>query len=262
MTSDSMRLFLLVLMATVPLHARTRSVNFAPPPERILWIAAHPDDEALIAPLLGSRCVEGRAACTLLVLTRGEAGDCKLPGGCGDVGALRAQEMAAAGALFRARVIHWSHPDVFNPESVWPSSLKSDIAGVIAAERPDVIYTFDPVHGSSCHPAHRYAAQLVLEVANAIPVRLIETVIIRDGGAVTFAAATAGANSIEARRWWWWLIEDLKAHPSQFSPEEVYAIAHLPEDRQRVWLMDSRLLAGTTYLIACPPTLRKRSSGK
>jgi LmbE family N-acetylglucosaminyl deacetylase len=245
-----MPLVLALLIAAMPLPFRQRTVRFTTP-ERVLWIAAHPDDEAMIASLLGKRCVEERAACTLLVLTRGEAGECKLPGGCGDVGALRAAEMASAAALFRAHLIHWSMPDVFNPEAVWPESLKSDIAEVIANVRPDVIYTFDPNHGSSCHPAHRYTARLVIEAAGNTPVQMIETAINRDNG-VSFSAATSRVTEFDARRWWSWLIEDLKAHPSQFSPEEVYAIGHLPEEQQRVWLLDAAKVAGTEYSLQCP----------
>src|SRR5207244_5537005 len=40
----------LLLLACLPLAARTRAVR---PPERILWIGAHPDDEILISPILG-----------------------------------------------------------------------------------------------------------------------------------------------------------------------------------------------------------------
>ena len=245
-----MRLFVAILLAALPLQARQRTASF-PSHERVLWIAAHPDDEAMIAPVLGRKCVEERATCTLLVLTRGEAGECKLAGGCVDVGTLRAAEMASAAGLFRAQLIHWSLPDVFNPQAVWPQSLRNNIAAVIAAAKPDVIYTFDPNHGSSCHEAHRYTAQLVIEAANGIPVQLIETAIHRDAG-ISFSSATSRATEIDARRWWRWLLEDLRAHPSQFSEAGVEAIGSLPETQQRVWLMEKALLARAVYDFICP----------
>lgn len=254
-----MRLLLVIVLAALPLQARQRTASF-PSHERILWIAAHPDDEAMIAPLLGRKCIEERATCTLLVLTRGEAGECKLPGGCGDVGALRAAEMASAAVLFRAELIQWSLPDVLRPLAVWPQSVRNDIASVIAAVRPDAIYTFDPNHGSSCHEAHRYAAQLVLDAASRTPVQLIETAIHRENG-ISFSAATSRATEIDARRWWRFLIEDLKAHPSQFSVAEVEAIEVLPESQQRVWLMEKELLSGAVYDFLCP-TAQIRSCGR
>jgi LmbE family N-acetylglucosaminyl deacetylase len=244
------RLFLAIALAALPLQARQRTASF-PSHERVLWIAAHPDDEAMIAPVLGRKCVEERATCTLLVMTRGEGGECKLPGGCADVGTVRAAEMASASVLFRAQLIQWSLPDVFTPQVSWPQSLRNDIAAVIATVKPDVIYTFDPNHGSSCHEAHRYTALRVLEAANGIPVQLIETAIHRENG-ISFSAATSRATEIDARRWWRWLIEDLRAHPSQFSPAEVDEIERLPETQQRVWLMEKGLLAGAAYDFLCP----------
>ena len=244
-----MRILLALMMAAAPLQARTRSVHFGGH-ERILWIAPHPDDESLLAPLLGARCVEHFASCTLLVLTRGEAGECKLPGGCGDLGAVRAAEMIAAGHALNARVIQWSLPDVFDPEVAWPVALAQDIAAVIAAERPDVIYTFDPNHGSSCHPAHRYTAQLVLTVARDTQIALIETAIQRGDG-IAFASATRQAAELDAKGSWHWLLGNLTAHRSQFAPEEVSGIANLPASQQRVWLMNARALSAAQYSVVC-----------
>ena len=56
---------LLVLVA-LPLGARIRAVR---PPERILWIGAHPDDEILVSPILGRACVERNVDCAMLVMT-------------------------------------------------------------------------------------------------------------------------------------------------------------------------------------------------
>ena len=197
-----MRLAIALLIAALPLPARTRAVQF-PNHERILWVGAHPDDEAFAAPILGPKCVEQHAQCTLLVLTRGESGECKLPGGCGDLGATRAAEIASAGVLLHATVIQWSFPNTFTPEVAWPGDTRERIASVIAETRPDVIYTFDPNHGSSCHPEHRLAARLTIEAAGAIPVAMVETT-------NQWMPAAMNATAIDARRTWSWLIEDLQ----------------------------------------------------
>src|SRR6266849_1264743 len=91
---------------------RVRAVRTGADLSRILWIGAHPDDEALIAPLLGRQCVDGSSSCSLLVLTRGENGDCGLAGGCSpNLGAVRTMEMESAAALLRSRLIQWSYAD-------------------------------------------------------------------------------------------------------------------------------------------------------
>src|SRR2546422_4479037 len=69
---------------------RVHAVRQAPA-ARILWIGAHPDDETLVAPILGPACARQNAVCTLLVFTRGERGGCAIPSGCGpDLGSVRA----------------------------------------------------------------------------------------------------------------------------------------------------------------------------
>src|SRR5689334_7682364 len=78
----------------------------------VLWIAAHPDDETLAAPLLSRLCLDEGLQCSFLVFTRGEKGACLLPGGCRpDLGTVRAAEMARAAKLFHAGLTLWSLPD-------------------------------------------------------------------------------------------------------------------------------------------------------
>src|SRR5713101_6792127 len=79
---------------------------------KVLWIGAHPDDEAIIAPLLGDVCVERGDPCALLVATRGEAGPCELPEGClPDLATVRTHEMQQAAALYGATLMQWSLPN-------------------------------------------------------------------------------------------------------------------------------------------------------
>lgn len=227
-------------MATLPLQARTRAVQF-PNHERILWVGAHPDDESFVAPILGERCVDAHAQCTFLVLTRGEGGECKLPGGCGDLGAMRAAEMASAGILLRGTVIQWSFPNTLTPEVAWPADARDRIASVIAQVQPDVIYTFDPNHGSSCHPEHRLAARLTIEAAGTIPVVMVES-------KLSLTAAATNAQAIDARRTWNWLIDDLNTHRSQFTPDDVAAIAAHPG---WLWFMDAAKIGTANYTLRC-----------
>lgn len=208
-------------------------------PQRILWIGAHPDDETLVAPLLGSMCSDGPDHCSLLVMTRGEAG--------GDP-SVRTSEMQNAAALFDAQLTQWSFADVmaavdatWSEEAGGHDELLHRIGAVIAAERPDVIYTFDPNHGSTCHPAHRAVGALVLEAAAPlrIPVRLVETAVdfLPDG--FFFHPATDEAAAFDVRAAWQWIVRDAEVHASQFTSVQVDALRHTPDDQRRVWLATS-----------------------
>src|SRR5205085_12438799 len=125
---------LLVLVA-LPLGARIRAVR---PPERILWIGAHPDDEILVSPILGRACVERNVDCAMLVMTRGEGG------GSPDV---RSMEMQRAAEMLHATLTHWTLPDVLTDvDATWSAAagghaaLVARIAAEIAAIAPTVIY--------------------------------------------------------------------------------------------------------------------------
>ncbi|HWS71747.1 MAG TPA: PIG-L family deacetylase [Thermoanaerobaculia bacterium] len=222
---------------------------------RILWIGAHPDDESLLAPLLGTACAERGAHCSLLVLTRGEHGPCALPGGCGDdLGAIRATELSAAANLLHASFALWSHADVMeNVRGTWPASIVDDIAAVVGRFAPTVVITFDPRHGSSCHPAHRAAAELAIEALarfeNPPPLLFVEAVN-RD---LTLDNATPGAAGLRTfDDGWHYLLDDLAAHRSQFTDEQRAIVAATPPERQRVWLLDAKWAPFATYVYGCP----------
>ncbi|HEV3074305.1 MAG TPA: PIG-L family deacetylase, partial [Thermoanaerobaculia bacterium] len=100
------------------------------PPGTVLWVGAHPDDEVLLAPLLGELCGAGKHRCALVVATRGENGACRLPGGCHpDLATVRTAEVQAAARLFRARVLQGSLPDVFGPDPAAVRRAWADAAG-------------------------------------------------------------------------------------------------------------------------------------
>ena len=71
----------------------------------------------------------------------------------------------------------WSFSDVGGDVSkAWSTEagghdvLLERINSVIAGESPTIIYTFDPNHGSSCHPAHRAVGALVIEAVARKPI--------------------------------------------------------------------------------------------
>ena len=231
---------------------RVRSVRGGPDFTRILWIGAHPDDEALIAPLLGKQCVDGLSDCSILVMTRGENG--------GD-GTIRTQEMQSAATLLHSRLTQWTLPDVMQfASNPWNrGALVQQIANVIESERPSIVITFDPNHGSSCHPAHRALASIVVDAAAIAspspPVYFVETFYTVGAGnfifrnAVTWSAALLTWNASST---WQFLIDDVRAHASQFTSAQVEALAALPYEQKQVWLMPASAAAGAQYNAICP----------
>lgn len=211
---------------------------------RLLWVGAHPDDEGLIAPILGPACAEHGNDCAIIVLTNGSS--------------VRASEAQRAAAALHARLTQWDLPDVFDV-SLWGdrAALVARLAAAIAVESPTRIYTFDPRHGSSCHPAHREAGQLTLDAvatlgSHAPAVILVETLIERAAQSriVGFAPATPSASAINATASWHYLVEDAAIHESQFGAEQIAVLQSIPVSQRNVWLLPFGVPA--VDLASCP----------
>jgi len=235
---------LVLLTLALPAVARTRAVRTS---GAILWIGAHPDDEILLAPLLGRQCVERGARCALLVLTQGESGGSA---------AVRASEMQRAAEMLHATLTLWTFSDVItNVDSTWSGeaggreALLARIAAEIAAAAPAAVYTFDPRHGSTCHPAHRALGALVIEALARMesppPLFLVETT-------PAFGSAVAEPMIIDATAHWSYLIRDAQIHASQFSATQVEALANVPPEQRRVYLIDAKDAARAMYSFTCP----------
>ena len=256
------RLALLFLLIAAPAFTRNHAVlppqafDFGPA-QNILWIGAHPDDEVLASPFLGVACKESGARCTFLVMTRGEAGNCGLPEGClPDLGTVRAAEMRAASEIFGAQLIQWRLPNTnaptpFAAEMAWEDvsggreELLSRIRGVIDAIKPTTIVTFDPAHGSTCHPEHRAVASLVLDATHGSDAKLllIETRIQFLENGFLFSSAVQrpslrldGARKLspEGRLPWDYLLLDVQQHRSQFTPEQIQLLREVPREQRYV----------------------------
>ncbi|MEO8034255.1 MAG: PIG-L family deacetylase, partial [Acidobacteriota bacterium] len=128
-----------LLLETIPLAARTRAVAQPagiPSPRSVLWVAAHPDDEAVAAPLLAEWCREQHARCTFLILTRGQAGACLRAEGClPDIATVRSAEAGAAAQYFDADLILLSLSDGGGSSApAWASGpLRLDVVSTVGA---------------------------------------------------------------------------------------------------------------------------------
>jgi len=154
--------------------------NTSPSGPSILWVGAHPDDEYFAAPFLGEHCVNQNANCKLIVLTQGDRGSCKLPGGCyPDVAAVRILEMQNAAVHLNAELDleNWGDGTADSTAGVlqnWASLLGGAdamvdwMANKISSFKPDLILTFDPRHGTTCHKDHTAVGNLVYTAAEKI----------------------------------------------------------------------------------------------
>ena len=220
-------LLLLALFATAAAARPHASGSWQP--RRILLVIAHPDDELLFAPYLGPRCASGSATCAILLLTRGEGG------GNPDV---RGEEMASSANLLRATLIRYAHPDIMAP---WAEreTVAREIRDAIALFGPDTIFTFDPEHGTTGHPAHRETGALVLE-SGARNVYLLETRAEFAGSGFVLSPARDDAWTYDPGPDWDYAVRIAEIHASQFTPAQVDSLRALPAAQRRVWLMRAR----------------------
>lgn len=256
--------------------ADTKADAVAPPPsplvealagKRVLWVGAHPDDESTVSPLLAEACRERSAKCTFLVATRGEAGKCNAPVVCGaDLGAYREGEMKNAAALYGGTLIELGLPDGSAAHSnevaaAWAAlrggndALVEFFRAAIASAAPDYLVTFDPRHGTSCHPDHRAASALAVlaskKMGTAAPtVWLAEvTMDIAPGetsiGYVQSVPTDAKVQAYDATRFlptfgdtaWAFLLSNLRAHKSQFVDSRIAGFAAAPAAEQKVFVL-------------------------
>jgi LmbE family N-acetylglucosaminyl deacetylase len=213
---------------------------------RILWIGAHPDDELFVAPRLARLRITAGAKLGFLIATRGEQGDCQLPG-ARDVGSVRESEMRAAAALFDADVefLGWRDGAAAEPHDVlhaWAQDaggrkqLRDQLCAAIERFAPDWIVTFDRRHGCSWHADHRAMGILVQSLALPLPVTLAES-------RITFTEplriepGVPEAESLNVGDTWDFLLRDLASHPSQFSAETIEMFRNVAADERIVWLL-------------------------
>ena len=256
------RLLLWLCVTWIPVCAAARSRAVQPPgsfpaPASLMWIAAHPDDEAVVAPLLAFWCRDQRVRCSMVVFTRGEAGQCLRSDGClPDVASVRSAEAGAASEYFGADSILFRYPDGGGrlPPS-WaggnaPADTIARLSDFIDAVSPDIILTFDPRHGTTCHPDHRAVGNIVLDAAkrarHQAQVYLLETRVTfsADPFAIHFTPADPEALVFDATSTlnftrgpaWNAVIDDMQRHSSQFDGTFIRAAQNVPSSEHRVYL--------------------------
>ncbi len=245
----------------------------------VLWIGAHPDDEIYVAPVLADLCVRQGMKCTLLVITDGGKGHCLLPGGClPTVAAVRAKEMANAATYYRASLTMANLEDspAGSPDGVlwaWNNSigggtvLVDALTAYIRTLNPDILLTFDPRHGSSCHLDHRAVGELALGAATraGIPLNSIYTPqnywvnglvspMMAWAGNATIIPGDTAVKTMDASAQWLSISKNLSVHPSQFPKSWIDAFTYTPVANQIQSLLSVQdmNLNDTRYFNLCP----------
>lgn len=263
-------LIAVALLFSVSAAAKMRAVQHPSAtvaPRSVMWIAAHPDDEAVAAPLLAKWCREEGAQCTFVIVTRGDSGGCLLPQGCDpDISTVRASEAGAASQLFHANSILLTLPDGGGTSApLWPATIVDTVAGFIEALRPQLILTFDPRHGTTCHPDHRAIAQIVLNAVKSLSyvpdVYLLETVVTfsADPFAIGFKPASADVERFDATQFldsfgapaWEAVSEDMARHASQFDERWIAAVRAVPPQDRAVYIAPAEAILQRT-VVQCP----------
>lgn len=129
----------------------------------VLVVVAHPDDESFALGALLDRFAQDGARVSVLCLTRGEAST--LGADAADLGTVRAEELAAAGAVIGiASTTALSHPDGAL-HAMDPAILVADVERHVERTRPDGILVFDPLSGVTGHPDHAVASLVAIAAA-------------------------------------------------------------------------------------------------
>lgn len=144
-------------------------------PRRVMWVAAHPDDEGFSGPILAKAGIKSGGELYYLVLTDAAGGECCIPGGCvPDLATVRDAEIASSAKLYGATLQHemfWNAPlpgSSFPPRHViaerWRERADPTlvIAKAIREFRPEIILTLGPRRGGSGHPEHQLSARFTM----------------------------------------------------------------------------------------------------
>ena len=140
---------------------------------RVLYVAAHPDDENNELIAYFARGLNYRTA--YLSLTRGDGGQNVLGGEIGaDLGAIRTQELLAAARIdgahqFFTRALDFGFSkDYRKTLTIWDrQAVLADIVRVIRTFRPDVVITRFAPEPSGTHGHHTASAVLAIEAFKA-----------------------------------------------------------------------------------------------
>lgn len=133
--------------------------------ERVLFIAAHPDDAEFWAGGTIASWTKSGVTVTYAVLTDGEAGGSDVRLAPGEIAAMRRAEQEQAASILgvsRVRFLGRGEGDLDRGDL----QLRRELVRIIRQDRPQVVVTWTPEWNwqrfRSCHPAHRATGEIAL----------------------------------------------------------------------------------------------------
>lgn len=139
---------------------------------RVMWCAAHPDDECFPGGILARAGIHYGNPIHFMIMTHGDGGECGLGRGCEpDVATVRGQEMAEAAGIYHGELQHEHFFNAPLPVSSFPKrheiydiwKKRADPVRVIARAirkfKPDLVLTFHPDWGATGHPEHQLTSR-------------------------------------------------------------------------------------------------------
>lgn len=152
----------------------------SPEPDRVMVIAAHPDDPEFGCAGAIVKWAQAGQRITYVLLTSGDKGSHDPELHPGRLAAQRESEQRAAAAELGVQdVIFLRHPDGILENTL---ELRRELASVIRQGRPHSLVTIDPWRHYQLHPDHRAAGQAALDALYAarewyiFPEQLVEGV--------------------------------------------------------------------------------------
>ncbi|MBP7382459.1 PIG-L family deacetylase [Myxococcota bacterium] len=140
---------------------------------RVMWIAAHPDDECFCGSILARASIHYGNPLQFVLMTRGDGGECCRPQGCEpDLATVRAGEMQKVADLYRGGLAMESYFNAPLPVESFPKrhvlhgmwkehrDPMEYLVGQIRAFKPDLVLTFEPTYGATGHPEHQLTSRL------------------------------------------------------------------------------------------------------
>jgi LmbE family N-acetylglucosaminyl deacetylase len=135
------------------------------PLDRVMVIAAHPDDPEFGCAGTIVKWAQAGKAITYVLLTSGDKGSHDPDLRPGRLAAVREEEQrAAAKDLGVEQVIFLRYPDGLLVNNL---ELRRQLANVIRQHRPHILLTIDPWRRYQLHPDHRAAGQAALDAIYA-----------------------------------------------------------------------------------------------
>jgi LmbE family N-acetylglucosaminyl deacetylase len=178
--------------------------------------------------------------------------------------------MVRAAAVYGARLEPLSWPPGEYPSETavdlnrWAAAaggsdrLIATIRGVIDTVDPDLLITFDPRHGGSCHAEHRVVAALTLEAlrrSGRRPMVLVSEGYsppprFQDPRLLSFDATVASRST--GTDAWGFITSNLSQHPSQITPGDLAAYTTVPAPLRRAYFLRGEGLVADSRYRVCP----------